>query len=612
MLFCSWRDLLMSFLKRWLSPQAKSDQATTAGDQNFHDAPLRRRNFNNLLSAEAEDAAPAPEASNVKQAQKARMKPSVAGKQSVVMKATTETKAVTESISVVLRRQVPIRFDEEAHSWLGGLPKMPVGTEWPRAIPKKPLHFIAQIDCASLPPELWGGLGPREGWLLLFADMEAITDQEKRPFVRVVHVAELGPEAEPPKGLYFALRDVGNFNDLPKAKQRQHFRKWPIDLVTVAPDTSALSGRELYGAPENDLILSASGGFEMDHPLTWRAAYMLLGALVRRHSKGGSDEDWRRNFGGLLDYPETDQNDYNKDWGERRKRIAEQLPGGYHCPEFTAAQTRLEAEMREERRNGWTQRAIKVIDEELARCSAKVAEHSTKASQARIREDSKEAEKSERWIESYKEDIAKHRENRLYLKDLFAQFPCEEAFVAEINRVGRVHKEWVLGCQNQLRVLLDYAGTKDLCAPIAASDWNEIAEQIASLKGVYWNKTNGTDVLRKVETGINYSLDNFVRADILDSYVSPATSPIKLGPDLIANLEPRMRNLETDRPHKLGGLVDSVYDDPLKKDHILLFQLASDAAVGWIFGDLGLIYVSIHPSELEAGSFDNVKAWLEA
>ena len=81
-------------------------------------------------------------------------------------KADTATIAVKESVSVVLRRQVPVRFDEEARSWLGGLPKMPAGTEWPRAKPKKPLHFVAQLDCASLPQELWGGLGPREGWLL--------------------------------------------------------------------------------------------------------------------------------------------------------------------------------------------------------------------------------------------------------------------------------------------------------------------------------------------------------------------------------------------------------------------------------------------------------------
>jgi hypothetical protein len=34
--------------------------------------------------------------------------------------------------SVILRRQVPIRFDEEPRSWLGGLPRMPAEVDWPR------------------------------------------------------------------------------------------------------------------------------------------------------------------------------------------------------------------------------------------------------------------------------------------------------------------------------------------------------------------------------------------------------------------------------------------------------------------------------------------------
>jgi len=47
-------------------------------------------------------------------------------------------------VSVILRRQVPIRFDEPARSWLGGLPQMPDNIRWPRtANSGGPLHFIA-------------------------------------------------------------------------------------------------------------------------------------------------------------------------------------------------------------------------------------------------------------------------------------------------------------------------------------------------------------------------------------------------------------------------------------------------------------------------------------
>jgi uncharacterized protein YwqG len=160
--------------------------------------------------------------------------------------------------------------------------------------------------------------------------------------------------------------------------------------------------------------------------------------------------------------------------------------------------------------------------------------------------------------------------------------------------------------------LLDQAGTMDLDAPISAGDWDEIAAQITGMKSVYWQKTNDTQLLRKVEQEVYYDTRDAVREDVLDRYASPPTSAEGLDPDLVDNIEPMMRHLETGRPHKLGGIIDSVYDDPLKRNHVLLFQLASDAAIGWIFGDLGLLYVSIDQLDLKAGSFGKVTAWLEA
>jgi len=71
--------------------------------------------------------------------------------------------------SVVLRRQVPIRFDEPARSWFGGLPQMPDNIRWPRVAKGAPLHFIAQIACGDLPKQVWNGRGPRDGWLLVWA-----------------------------------------------------------------------------------------------------------------------------------------------------------------------------------------------------------------------------------------------------------------------------------------------------------------------------------------------------------------------------------------------------------------------------------------------------------
>ncbi|WP_447726336.1 DUF1963 domain-containing protein [Sphingomonas koreensis] len=595
----------MTFLKRWFSRSAESQQASKAGDENLPIPSARRRNLENLSSEQGEKPVAEPKAAPARPAPSAAKKPSVAKKPSAA------TQAVTESISVVLRRQIPIRFDEEARSWIGGLPRMPVETEWPRVKPKKPLHFVAQVDCTSLPQELWGGLGPRDGWLLLFVDIEAIVEEKRRPIARVLHVTETGPEAAPPAGLYFARNSVFNLDRLPGAMpgvQRRHFRKWPVDLVIMAADTSELTGSELYGAPENDL-----GPFAQmrDRPMTWRGAYIILAELVEKHGADGFERNWVDHSGGLLDYPEPDASDFNKDWTERRQRLPE---WGEMSPQLTEADSRLRAQMYEERRKGWTLRAFKVLDEETPKSLAHLDDYRAKLATALDQGDNSAAYVLQQSVDYFERKVADQQAHRAYLEELFAQYPSEEAFVAEINRVGRAHIEWAQRSQDRLRELLNQAGTMDPDAPITSGDWDGIAAQIASMKSVYWQKIYDTELLRKVERDISYasSLGHVVREEVLDRYASPPSSADGLDPDIVAELEPRLRNLECDRPHKLGGFVDSVYGDPLEKGHLLLFQTASDAATGWIWGDLGMIYVSIHPSDLKAGSFDKVEAWLEA
>ncbi|MBS0124804.1 DUF1963 domain-containing protein [Thetidibacter halocola] len=52
-------------------------------------------------------------------------------------------------------------------SWIGGLPSLPHGVDWPR-LAGSPAAFLAQIDLSELQPEIWGGQGPRTGWLSVF------------------------------------------------------------------------------------------------------------------------------------------------------------------------------------------------------------------------------------------------------------------------------------------------------------------------------------------------------------------------------------------------------------------------------------------------------------
>ncbi|MBR1229324.1 DUF1963 domain-containing protein [Bradyrhizobium sp. AUGA SZCCT0176] len=66
----------------------------------------------------------------------------------------------------------PFDRSGDATSWIGGAPKAPGNFEWAKDRDGTPLHFIAQIDLASLKPEPQTGLRPpglpAEGALLVF------------------------------------------------------------------------------------------------------------------------------------------------------------------------------------------------------------------------------------------------------------------------------------------------------------------------------------------------------------------------------------------------------------------------------------------------------------
>ena len=585
----------MSFLKRLFSGGGDSGEQADAAE-----TPQRRRNLANL--AQPSTDAPIEE-------------PKVLPKRrSPAKKKAPAAKSPEETVSLVMRRQVPIRFDEEPRSWLGGLPRLPEGVEWPYATKTKPMHFVAQVACADFPPELWGGLGPREGWLCLFVDFDAIDNQLDRKIAKVIHVPELGPEAEAPTKLYWARRQIFDAALPKKGKpvQRRHFRRWPIDLVTVDAITSEMTGEHLYGAPVKERMLTAHESYPGDRPRTWRGAYTVLAQLVDRYGAEDYAHNWKGNYGGLLDYPEPDASERNAVWMERREKIAASLSGGYHCPEFQAAQKVLDKEIYEERRKGWTQRAFKVLDEEIESSRKWIEDYREQLAAAEASGDERAAHDFRHQIDYHENKIKRQEQEAVTLKAFFDSYENEEALVAEFRRLGEAHLEWAAETRETLIALKQEAGKQDFDAPISAEEWQSIADRIDSMKSTYWRKTYDTNLVEKVEMGIHWSADDVVREETLDSYAASQATKDALDPDLVATLEPRMRYLESDHPHKLGGRIDSVYGDPLKPGHVLLFQLASDAAAGWICGDLGFVYVSIAASDLETGAFDKAKAWLEA
>lgn len=152
---------------------------------------------------------------------------------------TSEYQAITElarfQVEARLVKQVPIDRSKPPRSWYGGKPQMPDYIAWPIA-EGKPMVFVAQIDCSDFPMDLWGGVGPRSGWLLVFLSCDTET------MARVIHTAELGPERNPPAAqevtwLSSRIRKAW-LDDAVLA-----FPKWPLRIYRKAADAPEQSIR---------------------------------------------------------------------------------------------------------------------------------------------------------------------------------------------------------------------------------------------------------------------------------------------------------------------------------------------------------------------------------
>ncbi|WP_394618642.1 DUF1963 domain-containing protein [Lentzea sp. JNUCC 0626] len=94
------------------------------------------------------------------------------------------------------------RDGEQVMGQFGGVPRLPVGVEWPSSANGSPLPFVASVDCALL-PRAEGLALPEDGTLLFFLqhedDLFAPLTADEPEFARVVHVPA-GTETAPAAG----------------------------------------------------------------------------------------------------------------------------------------------------------------------------------------------------------------------------------------------------------------------------------------------------------------------------------------------------------------------------------------------------------------------------
>lgn len=489
---------------------------------------------------------------------------------------------ISESISVILRRQVPPRT-EAPRSWLGGLPMLPDRVEWPRSVSaehpergERPLHFVAQIACADLPAELWGGLGPRSGFLLLFIDPNQGVPEGPDAFC-VLHVDALGSERQPPADLgpvhdgmysgpsYDYCRTVDEVPD--------RWRRWPVDLVVVANE-ARVEGQRTRAAPENFAeILYAGQPVASDRqrpadpePFTWRGALYVLDRIARSCAKPAKP------------------------------------PAELQIPNWLV-----------ERLNqpGYIGSILAAVDADDARLTA---------SSAATLDGPEPDDEALRQQRAQMRSAAAYRTSRRdALAGFLASHPTPEAIVDHLRQSDRALYDWRAAVRERVAAERSAVLAYDLDSPIPDQAWRELKARLQQDVFRFWRYSStardgeaGHVTFRETEISA-YGEQRFGIGELVADYYVDETRRSLIPPSVLAEFEPHWRSLYHNRPHRIGGYHDGLQSDarigPTRA--LLLFQIATDDAMHWCWGDVGAYYVFLDIDALKVMDFSQATMTLE-
>lgn len=495
------------------------------------------------------------------------------------------SKPVDENISVVLRRQIPVRFDEPPRSWLGGRPMMPDDIAWPTAFNSErrergrcPLHFVAQIACADLPKELWGGLGPRTGWLLLFLSGEDSDVSANKEALQVIHIPELGPEQEPPPNIGPVHDEIFTGPDYKFLRSQDdvpgEWRRWPVDLIAIPNRPIDNEDEHLTIIPE-DLASALYEGAAVSPdkrisappqpPFSWRGALYVVDSVIRALSSN-------RRLPGIVD----------KD----RETIS------------TPA---------------WFEESIAALDHSTARW---LDSPGWRIANTPVPDDQDaEAKRLERKL-----DIEKRLDRLARTKHLLNETRNVDALWALLVQSREKYLAWRADGLETAKRLRASVLAHDLDTALPAEAWQELRTALEEESLGWWSWGYGearrgmpvpirSSLYKLAESGLRAALvqvaaDYYTRSPELKSLVPPA---------LIATLEPQWRQLYSNRPHRMGGIHDAIQSEPKPgpTSDLLLFQIATDDSMHWVWGDAGAYYAFIDTDRLASGDFDMLDASFE-
>jgi len=457
---------------------------------------------------------------------------------------------------------------------------MPAHVEWPRSIsaehPKKgerPLHFVAQIACADLPANLWAGLGPRQGWLLLFVDPNQGVSDGSDAF-RILHVDALGAEREAPRDLgpvYDGVYTGPNYNhcrsieDVPST-----WRRWPVDLVVVPNEIREEEGRTLAAPANFAQILHEGLPVAPDRqrpsdpePFSWRGALYVVDGIERSLAKPLSE-----------------------------LRIPDKLVERLNQPGYIG--TIVPALEAEEAQGTEKYRALLEGPEP----------HEETARQRRTAM------------------LARAQERRLEREKLaafLARHPNTESIIDSLRRADDERRLWRADARTRIAAERSAILAHDLDSPLPAEAWKALEARLRQdtfrMWTFRWAERNVERLhvsFEQIEAAIFTGQRHGARELVADYYTDAKLKAL-IPEATLAAFEPHWRSLYNNRPHRMGGYHDGLQSDarigPAKE--LLLFQIATDDAMNWCWGDAGAYYLFINPDDLKNLDFSRARMDLE-
>lgn len=283
-------------------------------------------------------------------------------------------------------------------------------------------------------------------------------------------------------------------------------------------------------------------------------------------------------------------------------------------PRVRAITDQMEAELKAERSTGWMARCYVALDKVRARHENWIQTYQKDIKAAGDNLDAQKMEHYNARIEGERAAIETVETHRAYLDELFAAYPGaegERAFTEVIKSAGEAHLAWGEKMATRVDRLFDQICSKDLTTPLTDEDWAEITRSLVTEKSTYWCLTG--PVLQQVETPLSMRnhLKMAIREDVLDLYCRGDIALAGLDPDQLDQVEQKLRHIEQGLPHRMGGQPNPVQGDGLDPGEALLFQLSSDKPMGWMWGDVGALYVTMPDTNLRKHRFKSLMASIE-